>query len=278
MNQTSTKAGARLGIIAGEGDLPGQLVLACKASGRECFVLAIAGDPGRFTGTLHAVVRVGAAGRVISLLHDAGVEEVVFAGAIRRPTMAQLRPDWRAARFLARQGWRLAGSDRVMSAVIEAFEREEGFRVIGPHEVLADLLPGPGPLGRHRPDQEDERDIALGVEVARQLGALDIGQAVVVQQGVVLAVEAAEGTDALISRSAALKAGAGGVLVKVKKPQQDRRADPPVIGRTTVALAGEAGLHGIAIQAGATLVVERAAVVAAADAAGMFIVGVEAPA
>ena len=266
----------RLGIIAGGGDLPRRLVAACQSRGRPVFVLALDGqcEAADFAAVPHDHVRLGAPGRAFELLRRAGVAEVVFAGRVRRPALADLRPDWRLIRFLAGLGGRLGSDDRLMSAVVHAFE-EEGFRVVGAGDVLGELMASAGPLGHRRPTAAERQDIDHGLRGARALGQLDVGHAAVVQHGVVLGVEAAEGTDALILRCGPLRAGAGGVLVKVKKQQQELRADPPVIGVETVRLAAEAGLGGIAIEAGGTLVIDRDAVAAAADEAGLFVVAVE---
>ena len=130
-------------------------------------------------------------------------------------------------------------------------------------------------IGERAPDDVAERDIAIGVEAARALGAHDIGQAVVVQAGRVLGVEGVEGTDGLIERCAALQeAGPGAVLVKMKKPGQERRADLPTIGLTTIEKLAEAGFSGVAFEAGETLILERAQAVARADAHGVFMIGV----
>jgi UDP-2,3-diacylglucosamine hydrolase len=175
---------------------------------------------------------------------------------------------------LARIGYRALGDDGLLTAVIKELERE-GFRVIGADRLLGEAAMPEGPLGKVRPDPDAESDIAHGMRVARALGALDIGQAVVVQQGFVLGVEAVEGTDGLMRRCAQLRHdGPGGVLVKVEKPGQERRADRPVIGPQTVILAARSGLCGIAGEAGATLVIDRDEVVRLADAAGIFVVGV----
>jgi DUF1009 family protein len=219
---------------------------------------------------------LGAAGEGFRLLRQAGVEELVFAGGIKRPTVMSLRPDWRAAKFFARIGYRALGDNGFLSAVIKEME-VEGFRVIGADTILGKALATVGPFGRHAPDAQAESDIARGLEVARSLGALDIGQSVVVQQGLVLGVEAIEGTDALIARCAALRReGPGGVLVKIAKPGQERRADLPTIGTRTVAAATSAGLRGIAVEAGSTLVIDRVGVIEAADRAGLFVIGVAA--
>lgn len=272
-------AAPRLGIVAGGGALPRRLVEACRQSGREVFVLALEGaaEPETVAGVPHAWCRIGAAARGLTLLRENGVSELVLAGGVRRPSLATLRPDWRAAKLFARLGYRALGDDRLLSAVVAEFERE-GFRVIGADQVLGVALAQEGPFGQVVPDAVARNDIALGARVARALGRLDIGQAVVVQQGLVLGVEAIEGTDELVRRCAALRRdGAGGVLVKVEKPGQERRADRPTIGPKTVAVAAEAGLRGIAVEAGATIVLDRAEVVAAADRVWLFVVGISRP-
>lgn len=267
----------KLGIIAGGGALPAQLADACRRDGRPLFVLALKGfcDAAWLTPDVpHAWVRLGAAGEGFRLLREAGVTAVVMAGPVRRPGLLDLRPDARAARFFARVGLRMLGDDGLLRAVIQEFE-SEGFAVRGVEDVLgADVLAPLGVLGRHAPDAQAEADIRRGLEVARGLGALDVGQGCVVQQGLVLAVEAIEGTDAMLGRCAALRReGAGGVLVKARKPQQDQRADLPTIGLATVEAAHAAGLRGIAVTAGGALIVDRKAVVARADALGLFVVG-----
>ena len=271
----------RLGIVAGSGELPRRLVSACRAAGREVFVLALEGaaDPATVEGVAHAWCRLGAAARGLSLLRENDVTELVLAGGVRRPSLPMLRPDWRAAKLFARIGYRALGDDGLLSAIVGEFERE-GFRVIGADQLLEAGLLGSGlapqgVLGRLAPDPQALADIAHGQRLARTLGVLDIGQAVVVQQGLVLGVEAIEGTDALWRRCAALRReGPGGVLVKVEKPGQEQRADRPTIGPQTVALAAAAGLSGIAVEAGATIVLDREEVTAAADRAGLFVVGI----
>jgi DUF1009 family protein len=262
--------------VAGSGGLPRRLIDSCRSAGRRIFVLALEGEADRETvaAVPHAWCRLGGAASGLDLLRAHGVAELVLAGGVHRPSLASLRPDWRAAKFLARVGYRALGDDGLLSAVIKELERE-GFRVIGADEVLRQAGLPEGPIGQIRPDADAMADIAYGMRLARAIGALDIGQAVVVQQGLVLGVEAIDGTDALIRRCASLhRDGPGGVLVKAEKPGQESRADRPTIGPKTVRLAAESGLAGIAAQAGATLVVDRDEVVRLADAAGLFVVGV----
>jgi DUF1009 family protein len=217
---------------------------------------------------------MGAAVTGLSLLRENNVTELVLAGSVRRPSLVTLRPDWRAAKLFARIGYRALGDDGLLSAIVSELE-QEGFRVLGVDQLLDGGVVAEGPLGKNHPDLESEADIERGLHVARAIGALDIGQAVVVQQGLVLGVEAVEGTDELLRRCAALRReGPGGVLVKVEKPGQERRADRPTIGLRTVMLAAETGLLGIAFEAEATIVLDRDEVIRAADQAGLFVVGI----
>lgn len=265
----------KLGIIAGGGPLPARIVEICRLAGRSVFVLAFEGhtDRAAVRDAEHVWARLGTAGSAINLLHAAEVEELVLVGPITRPSIPQLRPDLRTMQLLAKIGASALGDDGLLRAIVGVLEAE-GFRVVGVEDLLGDLLVPEGVLGRYAPDAHAETDIRRGMQVAKALGAVDVGQAVVVQQGLVLGVEAIEGTDALLSRVGALRRdGPGGVLVKVKKPGQERRVDLPTIGVATVENALAAGLRGIAIESGGGLIVERDAVVRAADAAGLFVVG-----
>ncbi len=269
----------KLGIIAGGGGLPARLVEVCRASGREVFVIAVKGqtDPATVAGVDHAWVRLGQVGPALDALRGAGVEELVMIGPIRRPGLREVGFDLRAAKLLTKVAAEGLGDDGLLRVAIEMLE-DEGFTVIGVDELLVDLLAPRGPIGAERPDAQAESDIARGLEVLRALGPVDVGQAVVVQQGIVLGVEADEGTDGLLARCGVLaREGPGGVLVKSRKPGQERRVDLPTLGTETVAGAVRAGLRGIAVEAGGSLIVDRAAAAAAADAAGIFLCGVEVP-
>ena len=267
-----------LGILAGGGPFPGQVAAAATAAGRPVFIIGFEdfAEAAVITAYPHAFVRLGAAGRMLGLLRDHGCTDIVMVGPVRRPSLLDLRPDAEGARILARIGRSaFSGDDGLLAAVVRVLG-EEGFRIIGAHEVLASALGGAGQAGRYAPDPQGLADIERGILVVRALGAADVGQACVVQHGCVLAVEAIEGTDSMIARAAGLRRpGPGGVLVKLVKPGQDRRADLPTIGPRTVAAAAVAGLRGVAFEAGGTLVTDMAACVAAADAAGLFLVGVE---
>jgi len=259
----------KLGIIAGGGALPAKIVAACIAAGRPFHLLGLTGfaDAAEIGREPDAWIRFGGAGRGFDLMKAAGVAEIVMAGAVRRPTWRNLWPDWRTFTFFLRLLGRFVGDNSLLSAVVAEIERE-GFRVVGVHTILTDLLAPEGVLGRHAPNAVDQADIASGMTAARDLGRRDLGQAVVIHEGRVSQVEGRDGTDAMIARAN------GGVLVKMKKPQQDARVDLPAVGMRTVQNAAKAGLRGIAVEAGQTLIVDRAAVVQAADELGLFVVGV----
>jgi UDP-2,3-diacylglucosamine hydrolase len=267
----------KLGILAGGGDLPRRLVDACKATARPYHLVAFQGqaDAGALAGEPLDWTEVAQVGRTLGLLRDRGCQDVVLAGRIPRPTLGALRPDARGAVLLAKLLPRLAIGDDALLRVVVAELESEGFTVIGVDAVLADLLMPAGVLGKVTPDPAVRDDIARGREVARALGAVDVGQAVVVQQGIVLGVEAIEGTEALLDRCVALRRpGRGGVLVKLRKPGQDRRVDLPALGPETVHRAVAAGLAGIAAEAGGALLIDRRAAVEAADASGLFLLGI----
>ena len=277
MDQRVQSAGA-LGVIAGRGDLPAKLADAARADGREVFVLALKeqADQDVVSRFPHAWVRMVDGSAALKHLRDAGVTDLVFAGSVKRPSLLSLRPDRRAAAFLAKVSLRAMGDDSLLSAIVAEFELE-GFRVLRVDEVWGEGRMAVGALTKARPDAAAWRDIRRGVTVVQALGAVDVGQGCVVQQGIVLAVEAVEGTDRMLARAAELKRqGPGGVLVKLVKPGQDRRIDLPAIGPETVRGALEAGLRGIAIEAGSAIVVERDALVQAAEAAGLFVYGIDA--
>ncbi|MEA2742896.1 MAG: UDP-2,3-diacylglucosamine hydrolase [Acetobacteraceae bacterium] len=269
----------RLGIIAGGGDLPAKVAAAARAAGRTVFILGLEGfaDAAVLAPWPHEIQRLGAAGRIVAALRERGCQDLVMIGPVRRPSLLDLRPDAEGAKLLARVGRAaFAGDDGLLAAVMRVLT-EEGFRVIGAHDILREAVAPSGVLTRTAPDAQAMTDINRGVQVARLLGSADVGQGCVVQQGLVLAVEAVEGTDAMLARAGALRRdGIGGVLVKLVKPGQDKRADLPTIGLDTIRHAAAAGLRGLAFEARATILAEREACLAAADAAGLFLIGLDA--
>ena len=275
-------AGETLGIIAGGGELPLAIAEAAIGDGRSVFVVWLEGlvtaeDIQRFP---HGVASLGELGKILRLLRGAKCSDVTFAGRVPRPQFSTLKLDARGALALPRVLAAAAkGDDALLRALLEIFEKE-GFKVIGSDQAARDLLAPEGPLGRLEPTSQELADIAYARQVVAAMGALDIGQSAIVCEGLVLAVEAAEGTDAMIRRVAALPETIRGslerrrgVMVKAPKPAQERRIDLPVVGRRTVELVADAGLSGIAIEAGASLIMNRRLVSDVADERGVFVFG-----
>jgi DUF1009 family protein len=276
---------ANLGIIAGGGDLPRAVAASARAGGREVFVIGLTGslDEGDdWIGDFpHEVMSPGAPGRAFKSLRREGVTDILLAGKVDRPDFSSLKLDMKGLALLpralkaARQG-----DDALLRFLVAMFE-EEGFRAIGVAEAAPGLVCGEGVLGRHTPDDAHRADMERGFAIVKALGALDVGQAAVVCEGLALAVEAAEGTDRMIERIATLRQALRGtprqrrgVLVKALKPTQDAKTDMPVIGVATVERAAAAGLAGIGLEAGGALIVDKALVAAKADALGLFVAGV----
>ena len=265
----------RLGIIAGSGGLPRKLIEASRRDGREFFVLGFRGqtEEDLMRGVPHGWTKLGATNAAIDILKQNNVDTLVMAGAIRRPSLREMRPDLRTIKVFARLGAAAFGDDALLRAVVDELEKE-GFSIVGAHDVEPALVTPVGVLGKIQPGDQNSIDRDFGIKVTKTLGALDVGQAAVVQQGIVIGIEAVEGTDNLLARCRKhRRQGIGGVLVKSCKPQQDRRVDLPAIGLRTVRRAYEAGLSGIAVEAGASILLDRDEVVEAADRLGLFIEG-----
>ncbi len=270
----------KLGIIAGSGPVPRRIADARLRAGGEVFVLALDGaaDPETVRDRPHARVGIGRVQAMIDRLREAGAEDVVLAGPVRRPALSALNPDARAARALMRAGRKAFGDNGLLSLLVAELERD-GLRVVGIEEVLGGVLAPAGRIAGPEPDATAQADIARGMEVLRRLGPADVGQAVAVQEGLVLAVEAVEGTDAMIARAGALRrSGPAPVLVKAGKPGQERRADLPAVGPGTVRAAVAAGFRGLAVEAGGTLLLDRDEALRLAEAAGFFAIGANAAA
>ena len=272
-----------LGLIAGGGDLPIALAEQCRTVGRPLFVVRLKGfaDPGLedFPGETIGVAQLG---RCIEALRQSGCQAVCLAGRVDRPDFGALQPDWRGMKALpGAVAAARAGDDALLRFLVGEFEKE-GFVVEGAHQVAAGLMLGEGVLGALSPEPAHGADIAQAMRIAADIGRLDIGQGAVVCDGLVLAVEAQEGTDAMLARCAALppalrgSAGADprGVLAKRPKPIQETRTDLPTIGPPTVEAAARAGLAGIVGEADGVLVIDREGVIAVADRLGLFVAGV----
>lgn len=270
-----TRLMTRLGVIAGGGDLPRRLAEHAREVGRDIFVLGLKGfaDPKLTAEFGGAEAAMGEVGKSIRLLKDAGCGEVVFAGTVKRPDLSALQFDMRGAALLPELAAAAArGDDALLRVVLGAFEKA-GFRVIGANDVLGALLAPAGAIGILVPTQQHWVDIRLAADAALRIGAQDVGQGAVARNGVIVATEGQDGTDAMLRRIQPTPGGRNGVLVKRPKPQQERRIDLPTIGANTVRGASAAGLAGIAVEAGGALVVDRTQVAELADRFGVFVYG-----
>ena len=269
-----------LAIICGGGTLPFAVADAVTKYGRRVVLFAIRGwaDPKRVVDYPHYWAALGQFGAFCRLARREGCQDVVLIGSMVRPAIWQIRPDLKTLRLLPRIfGIFRGGDDYLLKGVAAIFE-EHGFRLLGAHAVAPEILMPEGTLGRERPTERDNADIAKGLAFLTAASPFDVGQAVVVADARVLAIEAAEGTDSMLERIAHLRqtgriASGRGVLVKAAKRNQDRRLDLPSIGPQTVEGAARAGLAGIAVVAGSTVVAEPAQIGAVADRAGLFVLG-----
>lgn len=273
-------ARARTAIIAGNGLLPLNVAQALEKSGNSPFIVCLKGeaDPAleRYD---HEIVSVLEFTRLIRALKSSGAENVILAGGVRvRPNLSDLRLDLPTIKALPRMFRALGrGDDALLRAFISLLE-SYGFRMVGAHQIVPDVLaPAPGVLTLIKPDKTELLNIELGKKAALMLGELDVGQGAVAVGGRVVALEGVEGTDNMLLRIAQMRTEGriprkGGVLVKCAKPIQDERADLPTIGIDTVTNALDAGLVGIAIEAGRTVMLSSEETVKAANEHDMFIV------
>ncbi len=272
-----------LAIICGGGSLPAAVADAVARRGRRPVMFGIRGwaDAAAIDRYAHHWIAIGQAGRFFRLARAENCREALFIGTLLRPPITQLRLDWQTIRAMPRliRAYR-GGDDKLISGVASIAE-SGGLRVVGVKDVAPEVLVPEGVIGRYRPSQRDRTDIARALDVIAALGPFDVGQAAVVADNNVLAVEAAEGTDNLLNRIAELRrlgrvaSPPGiGVLVKAPKPGQDRRFDLPSIGPRTVENVARAGLAGLAVTAGSTMIAEAQAVTAAADREKIFLVGI----
>ena len=274
-----------VGLIAAGGAMPFAVADSLAARGIDAVLFALRGacDPARVQHFRHHWISVGELGRAVKLFRAEGCRDLVFIGSLVRPALSEIRLDWGTLRAIG-QIWAAfrGGDDHLLSGIGRILERD-GFRMVGIRDVAPDLLVPEGCLTRIAPDDASTADIAKGREVIRALSPFDIGQAAVVIDGHVVAVEDIEGTDGLLARAARLReegriraAANHGVLVKAPKSGQDLRFDLPTIGPRTIEGVASAKLAGIAVVAGNTLVADPQTMIEKADAAGLFIAGVPA--
>ncbi|MET1410632.1 UDP-2,3-diacylglucosamine diphosphatase LpxI [Roseibium sp. HPY-6] len=284
MSHPNGEQGERLALIAGNGDLPGQIADALTMAGRDFEIVAIKGEADAATRErASAELGWGEVGRLYSFLDETGCRDVLLIGGVSsRPDFTSIFGDFGTLKRLPTIIRALTGGDdSLLTKVIRLFEIE-GFRVVGIKDVAPQLLASSGVLGRVQPSSDDMHDLDLAMRATEKLGELDIGQAAVAVAGRVVALEGAEGTDAMLERCCELKRngrvrtkGRAGVLVKTAKRDQDFRVDLPTVGPRTIELAVAAGLAGIAVEAQGALIANKDETLQKADASDIFVLGIE---
>jgi UDP-2,3-diacylglucosamine hydrolase len=267
-----TDSSVRWGLIAGNGQFPFLVLEAARSQGIDFTVIAIREEASpeleKIASRFHWV-SLGELSRTLELLHQEGVTRAVMAGQVKHNKIfSSIRPDWKLAKLLL--SLPLKNTDSLIGAVARVLE-SEGIRLVDSTTFLKPLIPAPGVLTKRAPNEQEAADIAYGRQIARQIAGLDLGQAVVIRDRACVAIEAMEGTDETVERAARITDGGSLVLVKVSKPKQDMRFDVPVVGLKTVEVMQRCRVSALGMDAGRTLLFDRARVIEAADAAGIAI-------
>jgi DUF1009 family protein len=285
MTNGALQISSPVGLIAAGGIMPFAVADSLTARGIDPVLFALKGacDPVGVARFRHHWISVGQIGRAVKLFRAENCRDLVFIGTLVRPALSEIRLDWGTLRVIGRVWAAFRGGDDHLLSGIGRILEQDGFRMVGIKDVAPDLLMPEGCLTRAAPDESAAADIARGRDVLRALSPFDIGQAAVVIDGHVVGVEDIEGTDGLLARVAQLRRegrirarATRGVIVKAPKSGQDLRFDLPTMGPRTIEGAAAAGLAGIAIVAGNTIIAEPQTMIEAADAAGLFVTGLPA--
>ncbi len=290
-NNSLDTSKTKLGILAGGGTFPQSLIHHCITTHRPFFVIAFEGhtDPSLFESRFsipalpHKWCAIGKLGTVIETLKQENCQELVLIGSIKRPSFRDLKTDGYTAKLILKFGFSGKGDDGLLTFLVKELE-QENFTVKGIHDILPReaLFLGKGLCTASFPSTQDLEDIKRGATIAYALGKVDVGQSVIVDHGLVLGVEAIEGTDALIRRAAEVRklhnslssSTKHGVLIKLSKPGQETRTDLPTLGPNTLNLLDTLGFKGIAFEAHKTLFVDQSKCVEIANKRGLFLLGI----
>jgi DUF1009 family protein len=285
MTSAASPISSPVGVVAGGGAMPFAVAASLAARGITPVLFPLRGacDPAQVEKFRHRWISVGQLGRAMRLFREEGCRDLIFIGTLVRPSLTEIRLDFKTLRLLGNVIRALRGGDDHLLSGVGRILEQDGFRMVGIRDVAPDLLMPEGCISRFRPADNAKADIARGRAVLSALGPFDVGQAAVVIDGHVVAVEDIEGTDALLARVTRLRkegriraATGRGVLVKAPKSSQDLRFDLPTIGPRTIEGVAKAGLAGIAVIAGNTIAAEPQAMIALADAKHLFIIGLPA--
>lgn len=275
-NETSKMSKTKkIGIIAGAGYLPKHVLEACKSQKIPHVVIGLEKETSLelFKGEKISVFKIYSISKIFDFLKSEGVKYITLAGKVKRANISRLLLDFKGA-MLFTKVIRNGLSDSAILKTILDFIEQEGFKIIAPDKVANDIILTKGYITKSKPDSVAEKDIKDGIKILRGIASFDVGQALVIQNGLVLGVEAAEGTDDLIRRCGEIRQeGEGPILIKVIKPQQDKRVDLPCIGPDTILNAQKYGIRGIAAEAGSTILLDQINTVKLANRLGIFIHG-----
>ena len=271
----------KIGLIAGQGKLPHHVLAGANSAGHQTFVVGLKGitNPEMFSVDIKEF-GLAEFGGMVKFFNREKCSHVCMAGVVERPDFSALKPDMKGLKYFpGAVAAAKRGDDALLTYLVSIFEKE-GFQIVSPQSLCEELLIGEGHLGAVKLTVANRDDALKACEIAGYIGAKDIGQGAIVRDGLVLAVEAQEGTDAMLKRVANLpteirgeQAARRGVLAKLVKPSQEDRVDMPTIGPETIRLAAQAGLAGIVVESGRAFCIDKEEAIAAADAAGLFIVG-----
>lgn len=268
----------KVGIIAANGDLPKEILENCRDAGIETYYINlkdIGSYPNPQIATKSIEAKLTNVGKILNFFRENKVTKITFAGGMKRPSLTSLIPDLKGLQLLTRLQKLKKGGDNTIFKIIFRFLEEEGFEMVGVKDVAPGLLTPLGVIGKKEPSIKQIKDVELAKNIAAEIGRLDIGQAAVAQEGCVLATEGIDGTDALIKRCKELHfRGKGGILAKMKKPDQDDRIDLPTIGIKTIKNLHENGFAGVVLEAGNSIILNRNEVIDLADELGIFVYGV----
>jgi DUF1009 family protein len=263
-----------LALIAGNGKLPFDIIQACQD--KHLVIIGFEGQTDPSLSSHMVLFPLGSIGKILNYLHQQQVKDIIFGGSLRRPGWSELQLDKTGAIWLKKLGWQALKGDNDLLTGIIGLLQQEGFNILKPSEVLKDLLAAVGCLTKIQPNSQDRADIQRGVEILKALSSYDIGQAIVVQQGLVLGIEAIEGTKSLIQRCGDLKrAGQGGTLIKIAKTEQDQRIDLPTVGVNTLKQLKAVEIAGLAVSAGTTQILDISSFIELANRLGLFVIGLE---
>jgi DUF1009 family protein len=271
------KLNSKIGVIAGNGSLPKELLLHLANRNIKSFTVALSDIADEEVTEVGEYIwsKVTTVGKIFEYFKQNEVKQIILIGGMKRPSFISLIPDLTGLKLLNRLRKLSNAGDNSMFNEIINFIEENNFQLLGIDEVIPELLAEKGAIGKIEPNKKQLLDIEYGCKIAKEIGRLDIGQAVVVQHSATIGVEASEGTDGLIKRCANLQFdGKGAILIKTKKPNQDRRIDLPSIGIKTIETLSQLGYAGVAVEAGSSLIIDKESTLDAANKLGVFVFGV----